>query len=79
MSTSFDFNKMIQALGDYAQQVQTEMGKLQQATGGTVDLKTMMTLQYKMQVMGQFVEATSSALSALHQSMMGMARAVKGQ
>jgi len=79
--TSFDFSKIIADLGDYVSNVKKEMEALaaKGKTGGGVDIGTMMNMQMKMQLMSQYVEAMSNTLSALHSSMMTMARATKGQ
>jgi hypothetical protein len=78
--TSFDFNQMIRSLETYTSQVKNYIAELQkQSTTGTVDLSKMFALQFQMQIMSQYIEAMSNVLSATHQEMMSMARAVKGQ
>lgn len=79
MSASFNFNKMLEGLSNYVQQVQTYLAQLESATGGTVDLGMMFNMQFHMQIMSQYIEAVSNTLSAVHQEMMSMARATKGQ
>lgn len=79
MSTSFNFDKMLQGLSSYVQQVQTYLSQLEAATGGTVDLGMMFNMQFHMQIMSQYIEAVSNTLSAVHQEMITMARATKGQ
>ncbi len=76
---SFNFNKMIEGLETYVQKVQGYLSQLEQATGGTVGLETMFKLQFRMQIMSQYIEAVSNTLSAVHQEMVTMARATKGQ
>ncbi|MCP5469553.1 MAG: DUF5407 family protein [Chlamydiales bacterium] len=76
---SFDFNQMIQGMGKYVQNVQTYLHQLEAASGGTVNLATMFNMQFHMQIMSQYIEAVSNTLSAVHNEMMTMARAVKGQ
>lgn len=77
--TSFDFNKMIKGMGDYVENVKSYLSDLESATGGTVNLGRMFSMQFHMQVMSQYIEAVSNTLSAVHNEMMTMARAVKGQ
>lgn len=76
---SFNFTQMLQGLNRYVQSVQTYLSKLEQATGGTVNLGTMFNMQFHMQVMSQYIEAVSNTLSAVHNEMVTMARATKGQ
>ena len=78
-SASFNFQEMIQGMGQYVQNVQQYLQQLEQATGGTVNLATMFNMQFHMQVMSQYIEAVSNVLSAVNNEMMTMARAVKGQ
>lgn len=78
-SASFDFEKMISGLQQYVTSVQTYLSELESKTGGTVNLETMFNLQFRMQVMSQYVEAVSNVLSAVHNEMITMARATKGQ
>jgi hypothetical protein len=59
--------------------VQGYLASLEQTTGGTVNLGTMFQLQFRMQVMSQYIEAVSNTLSAVHSEMVTMARATKGQ
>ena len=76
---AFNFNQMIQGLDKYVQSVKTYLQELESATGGTVDLATMFNMQFHMQIMSQYVEAVSNTLSAIHNEMITMARATKGQ
>jgi hypothetical protein len=76
---TFNFNQMLEGLNSYVKGVQSYLHKLEHATGGTVSLTTMFQLQFRMQIMSQYVEAVSNTLSAVHQEMMTMARATKGQ
>ena len=78
-AASFDFNQMIQGLDKYVQSVKTYLEQLESATGGTVDLSTMFNMQFHMQIMSQYIEAMSNTLSAVHNEMITMARATKGQ
>jgi hypothetical protein len=80
-NTSFDFSQMLQALGQYVTNVQGYLQTLEQqgATGGSVNIGLMMSLQFQMQIMSQFIEAVSNTLSAVHNEMMTCARATKGQ
>ena len=76
---AFNFQKMIQGMGKYVQNVQQYLQQLESASGGTVNLATMFNMQFHMQVMSQYIEAVSNTMSAVHNEMMTMARAVKGQ
>lgn len=79
-STSFNFNDMIDKLTAYTDAVKKQMAELSsKSTGGNVDLATMFKLQFQMQMMSQYIEAMSNVLSSVHQEMMTMARATKGQ
>jgi hypothetical protein len=77
--TGFNFDAMLQGLQRYVQGVQTYLSKLEQSTGGNVDLGTMFKMQFHMQIMSQYVEAVSNTLSAVNNEMITMARATKGQ
>jgi hypothetical protein len=61
--------------------VEQRIQQLQQQShsGGTVDVATMFQLQFQMQQMSQYMETMSNVLSAVHQEMMTVARAAKGQ
>lgn len=76
---SFNFNKMLQGLEKYVDSVKTYLSQLEAATGGTVNLATMFNMQFHMQIMSQYIEAVSNTLSAVHNEMVTMARATKGQ
>lgn len=76
---SFDFQKMLTGLQHYVSAVKTYLSQLEHATGGTVNLATMFNMQFRMQVMSQYVEAVSNTLSAVNNEMVTMARATKGQ
>ncbi len=76
---SFNFQQMLEGLGKYVQNVQQYLHQLEQGSGGTVNLATMFNMQFHMQVMSQYIEAMSNTLSAVHNEMMTMARATKGQ
>ncbi len=76
---SFNFNEMLQGLERYVTSVKSYLSQLERATGGTVSLGTMFQLQFRMQIMSQFVEACSNTLTAVHQEMLSMAKATKGQ
>jgi hypothetical protein len=73
------FEQLIASLATYVSQVNAQVQQLQQGQSGSVDLSTMFQLQFRMQVMSQYIEAVSNTLSAVHQEMMSMARATKGQ
>jgi prefoldin subunit 5 len=73
------FQQLLTSLATYVSQVNTQVQQLQQGQSGSVDLSTMFQLQFRMQVMSQYIEAVSNTLSAVHQEMMSMARATKGQ
>jgi prefoldin subunit 5 len=76
---SFNFNAMLQGLQRYVSSVQTYLGQLEQASAGTVSLALMFHMQFQMQIMSQYIEAVSNTLSAVHNEMITMARATKGQ
>lgn len=76
---AFDFDKMLRGLDKYVQSVKSYLNQLESATGGTVNLATMFNMQFHMQIMSQYVEACSNTLSAVHNEMITMARATKGQ
>jgi hypothetical protein len=76
---SFNFNAMLQGLGQYVTRVQSYLTKLQNATGGSVSLGTMFHMQFMMEMMSQYIEAVSNTLQAVHTEMITMARATKGQ
>lgn len=78
MEASFNFDKMLQGLNQYVNSVQSYLSKLETASGGTVNLTTMFKLQFRMQIMSQYIEAVSNTLSAVHNEMITMARATKG-
>jgi hypothetical protein len=75
---SFNFTQMLQGLSKYVQSVQSYLSQLESATGGTVSLGLMFSMQFHMQIMSQYIEAVSNTLSAVHNEMITMARAVKG-
>jgi len=76
---SFNFTQMLQGMTRYVQNVQQYLSQLEQATGGTVNLGQMFQMQFQMQVLSQYIEAVSNTLSAVHNEMITMARATKGQ
>ncbi len=77
--TSFNFNKMLESLGTYVNNVQTYLNQLESASSGSVDMGTMFRMQFQMQIMSQYMEAVSNTLSAVNNEMITMARATKGQ
>ncbi len=76
---SFNFNAMLQGLGQYVSRVQEYLTQLQNASGGSVNLGTMFHMQFMMEMMSQYIEAVSNTLQAVHTEMITMARATKGQ
>lgn len=74
-----NFDAMLEGLQSYVDSVKSYLAKLEHSTGGNVDLTTMFNMQFHMQVMSQYVEAVSNTLSAVHNEMITMARATKGQ
>ena len=78
-SVGFDFNQMIDGLDQYVNDVQKYLKELESSSGKSVDLSTMFQLQFRMQIMTQYTEACSNTLSAVHNEMVTMARATKGQ
>lgn len=79
MAEGFDFSAMLQGLNSYTKGVQQYLSKLESSKGSSVNLADMFTLQYKMQVLTQYTEAVSNTMSAVHNEMVVMARATKGQ
>jgi hypothetical protein len=78
--TSFDFNQMIRSLEDHTKEVENYISEFQkQSTTGEVDLSKMFALQSQMQIMSQYIEAMSNVLSSVHNEMIAMLRAAKGQ
>jgi hypothetical protein len=69
------------AASQAAQNVQELLSQIERESheGGEVSLATMFQLQFQMQIMSQYVEAVSNTLAAIHQEMLTMARATKGQ
>lgn len=80
MPLSLNFDQMLNGLQHYVANVQNYLSVLEQSasTGGSVNIGVMFQLQFKMQIMSQFLEAVSNSLSAVHQEMITMARATKG-
>lgn len=76
---AFNFDKMVQGLERYVSSVKSYLAQLESSTGGTVNLATMFNMQFHMQIMSQYIEAVSNTLSAVHNEMVTMARATKGQ
>lgn len=76
---SFNFNKMLNGLEQYVSSVKQYLSQLEKATGGTVSLGVMFQMQFRMQVMSQYIEAVSNTLTAVHNEMLSMAKATKGQ
>ncbi len=76
--SAFNFNKMLDGVCKYVQGVQQYLTELETSTQGTVDLGTMFNLQYRTQILCQYMESSSNILTALHTEMITMARAVKG-
>jgi hypothetical protein len=73
------FEQLQAAMAAQIAQINTLSQQLQQGQSGSVDPAAMFQLQFRMQVMSQYIEACSNVLSAIHQQMMSMARATKGQ
>lgn len=76
---SFNFSKMIDGLSAHVNLVQKYLADLNKSTTGDVNLGQMFKLQFHMQVMSQYLEATSNVLTAVHTEMVKMAQATKGQ
>lgn len=75
---SFNFKGLIDELGRFATKVKGYLSQLT-ADKGSVDLGTMFNMQFHMQMLSQFVEAASNTLTAVHNEMLSMAKATKGQ
>ncbi|MFN0065322.1 MAG: DUF5407 family protein [Chlamydiales bacterium] len=76
---SFNVQQMIAGMNSYVNNVKQYLSELEKSSSGTVNLGTMFNMQFHMQIMSQYIEAVSNTLSAIHNEMMTMARAVKGQ
>ncbi|SYX08524.1 hypothetical protein C834K_0035 [Chlamydia poikilotherma] len=76
--SAFNFNDMLNGVCKYVQGVQQYLTELETSTQGTVDLGTMFNLQFRMQILSQYMEAVSNILTAVNTEMITMARAVKG-
>lgn len=75
-----DIAALQRQMTEYQQKIQELVAEIEAAEkDGHVSIDKMMQLQMQMSLMSQYVEAVSSALQAMHQSMMSMARAIKGQ
>ena len=72
--SAFNFNQMLDGVCKYVQGVQQYLT----STQGTVDLGTMFNLQFRMQILSQYMESVSNILTAVNTEMITMARAVKG-
>ncbi|MEG0036892.1 MAG: DUF5407 family protein [Victivallaceae bacterium] len=77
-TTAFSFNDMLNGVTTYVKGVQQYLKELENSTQGTVDLGTMFNLQFRMQILSQYMEAVSNVLTAVNTEMITMARAVKG-
>jgi hypothetical protein len=71
-------DELIAAIERHSAELKAKIDTLKKS-GGQIDPGAMFELQFAMQTMSQYMEACSNVMSALHQSMMSMARAVKGQ
>ena len=75
-----DIAALQRQMTEYQQKIQELVAEIEAAEkDGHVSIDKMMQLQMQMNSMSQYVEAVSSALQAMHQAMMSMARAIKGQ
>ncbi|HUC61109.1 MAG TPA: DUF5407 family protein [Alphaproteobacteria bacterium] len=75
-----DIAALQRQMTEYQQKIQELVAEIEAAEkDGHVSIDKMMQLQMQMSLMSQYVEAVSSALQAMHQAMMSMARAIKGQ
>jgi hypothetical protein len=75
----FDFQRMIAALNAATKSTSAALEQLGSSDSANVDITTMFQLQFQMQLMSQYIEAVSNTLSAVHNEMITMARATKGQ
>jgi hypothetical protein len=73
------FEQLQAAMAAQIAQINALSQQLQQGQSGSMDPAAMFQLQFRMQLMSQYIEACSNVLSAIHQQMMSMARATKGQ
>jgi hypothetical protein len=78
---SVNFEDLQTGYHQNAEKIQAKIQELKdRATDGRgVDTQAMYELQIVMQTGSQYIEACSSVLSAVHQAMMSMAKATKGQ
>lgn len=76
--SAFSFTKMLEGVCKYVKGVQDYLTELETSTQGTVDLGTMFNLQFRMQILSQYMESVSNVLTAVNTEMITMARAVKG-
>ena len=78
-SSNFDFNQMLSDLQGYTSQVQQTLQQIQSESSGNVNLGTIFQMQFRMQIMSQYIESVSNTLSAINNEMLTMARVTKGQ
>ncbi|AAF38928.1 hypothetical protein C6H88_00190 [Chlamydia muridarum str. Nigg] len=76
--SALNFNEMSEGVCKYVLGVQQYLTELETSTQGTVDLGTMFNLQYRTQILCQYMEASSNILTAVHTEMITMARSAKG-
>ena len=74
-----NLTNMIAGLEKQVTRVQDYLTKLEQSEGSSVNLSDMFRMQMAMQLMSQYTETTSNSMTAVHQLMMSMAKATKGQ
>lgn len=76
--SAFSFTDMLNGVCKYVKGVQDHLKELETSTQGTVDLGTMFNLQFRMQILSQYMESVSNILTAVNTEMLTMARAIKG-
>ena len=77
---SFNFNKILSGITSQTNNVTALLSKLSSAgSSGSVSLAVMFKLQFAMQVLAQYIEASANTLTAAHNEMLTMAKATKGQ
>lgn len=77
---SFNFNKILDGLSTYVNNVQGYLNSLQSSgSSGAISLGRMFHMQFAMEMMSQYIEATSNMMQGIHTEMITMARATKGQ
>lgn len=81
-NVTFNYKDMLAGLNAYMQRVKDQIADLKSKSTdslGQIDPGAMFELQIAMQTGSQYIEACSNVLSAVHQSIMKCAQAIRGQ